>query len=263
MGDSILFTRGCCNNITEKQLKSLSEACINTAVVDSAESAKSLNTCGMNIEQLFSTYEIYKSIVAYYPGDRVLFFEQDGYELSLYEATTEILTFPAALDQSKWEKICSIKTSIPVGLPSVEELYALYSKYKKDFLYRAGDIFLVIGDCEDTVCVYTVNEDVPATEEIYNEYSVFKPSLFWSKLYCVSTGGNKCLNPQRNRELVNQYELVEIGSKGHYVERPLPYSLQPELKTLNESTQASSPAILNPREIEVLDGTLSPECLKR
>jgi hypothetical protein len=361
MGDSTLFSRGCCNSITQKQLKSLSEACVTTTVVDSDECKKRLNTCGVGVEELLSTYDIYnpqkglykkwgdipfpwkideftenldlsgtddkwqvakyKSVVAYYPGDRVLLIEQDGYELSLYEAIDEVLTFPAAFDHSKWEKICSIKTSVPVGLPSIEELYASFSLYsidlffrdwgnigvewgeelkqqslqlcieenplgtisqlekciedkrlstdqwekarkRKDFLYRAGDVFLVLGECADTLCVYVTTQDVPATNEIFDEYKTFKPGPYWAKLYCVSTGENSCLGPQRKKTPQEGYELVEIGSKGHYVERPLPYSLSPVTETLDNRIQKPSPVVLTPREIEVLDGTLSQECLK-
>lgn len=361
MEDSTLFSRGCCNNITEKQLKSLSQACISTKVVDSAECKNQLNTCGMSVEELLNTYELYnpqkglykkwgdipfswevneftsnldvlgtndkwqvseyKALLAYSPGDRVLVIEEDGYELSLYEAISEVAVFPAILDKSKWEKICSIKTSTPVGVPTIEELYSSFELYnpsqfysswgefdldwdeqlkqqslqeclndnpsatlaelekciderrkstdewskarkKKDFLYRQGDIFLVLGECEDSLCVYAVVEDVPATNEIFDKYREFKPSPYWGKLYCLSTGENKCLGPQRTKTPEQGYELVEIGSKGHYVEFPIPYLLAPKEQTLDEKTQKTAPVVLTPREIEVLDGTLPPECLK-
>jgi hypothetical protein len=361
MGDSTLFSRGCCNNSTEKQLKSLREACIFDVVVDSDECKKRLNTCGMSVEELLSMYELYnpqkglykkwgdipfpwetneftnnidwdetddrwqvseyKSLITYYPGDRVLVIEQDGYELSLYEATEEILTFPAILDPSKWEKICSVKTTVPVGLPTIDQLYSSFELYdlqlfytewgefdsewdeelkeqslqsclgenpgatlaelekciddgrkstdqwnkarkRKDFLYRRGDIFLVLGECGDTLCPYVVVEDIPATNEVFDQYKTFKPSQYWEKLYCVSTGENKCLGPQRTKRPEEGYEFVEIGSKGHFVEKPIPYKLSPPIDTLDELTQKFSPRVLTPKEIDVLDGTLSPECLK-
>jgi hypothetical protein len=190
MGDSILFSRGCCNNITEKQLKSLRQACISDTIVDSDECKRRLNTCGMSIEELFNEYDLYDSLIAYSPGDRVLVNEPNGYELSLYEAIEEISTPPEILDPSKWEKICSIKTTLP-----------------------------------------------------------------------ISTGEGELFSPQKTKLPQEAYELVEIGSKGHYVEKPIPYKLSPPKDTLDETAQKTPPKILSGREIEVLEGNLSSDCL--
>lgn len=193
MGDSILFSRGCCNNITEKQLKSLRQACISDTIIDSDECKKRLNTCGMSIEELFDEYDLYdpldETIISYSPGDRVLVNEPNGYELSLYEAIEEISTFPEVLDPSKWEKICSIKTTLP-----------------------------------------------------------------------ISTGDGELFSPQKTKLPQEAYELVEIGSKGHYVEKPIPYKLSAPRDTLDEITQKTPPKILSGREIEVLEGNLSSSC---
>ena len=357
MEDSILFSGGCCNNATDKQLKSLKESCITTVVVDSDECKRRLNTCGISIKELFDTYSIYnpqkglykswgdiefpweiseltpnlllsqtddkwkvatyRAIVAYAEGSRVLYIERDGYRVSLYQANQDILAISWAFDYSKWDKICHIDTTISAGLPTIEELLARFKLYelnlfdkeweeykedwnaplkettlancasqglsfkdfkkciknsstdewdearvRRDFFYRQGDMFIVYGPCEDTLCLYIFTQDFPATEENLALYKKFNPSgPFWQKFYCVSTQRNKCLEYQRTKSPESGYDVVEIGSKGHFVEMPAPYRLKSTGPDLNE--QNFSPAILTPRQIEVLDGLLPSECLKK
>lgn len=82
--------------------------------------------------------------------------------------------------------------------------------------------------------------------------------VFWERVYCVNTGMNKCLEPQRNRDLPN-YQLVELGSKGHYVEQPLPYydlkgnTLCNDFELLNEFVEQEAPRVLTQEEIDALD----------
>ncbi len=81
---------------------------------------------------------------------------------------------------------------------------------------------------------------------------------FWRRVYCVNTGMNKCLEPQRNRDLPN-YQLVEIGSLGHYVEQPIPYfdlqgnKLCPDYELLNDFLEEQPPKVLTQEEIDALD----------
>jgi hypothetical protein len=359
MSDSILFTGGCCNSLTPKQLKSLREACVDDNIIDTARCIENLNSCGISIEELFNTYPIYnpqkglysswgdipfpweiaestlnllladtddrwrvakyREIVAYAEGTRVLRIEQDGYEVVLYETLEDVLAFPFAFDSTKWQKICSIKTTVPAGLPSLEDLYSRFLFYeldfffrdwgeideeweanfreqslqtclsenptatflelekclsdkssdrwsqarvRKEYFYREGDIVLVNGECGDVVCVYIALQDMPATQEVFDEYKVFKLGEYWEKIYCISTGENKCLGPQRTKMPEEAYEFIEIGSREHYVESPIPYSLRPEQKDLDELIERRASKVLSQREIDVLDGTLPSDCLK-
>lgn len=321
---------------------------VESAVVDRSCAREDLNTCGISIQKLFDTYPIYSTqkglyktwgeiefpweisaltpdlffeltndkwsvgayrrIVAYHEGSRVLFIEDDGYEIGLYEANQDIISTSAPFDYSKWDKICGIKTTIPIGLPTIEELRERYAPYslqyfytnweevnstwseatyelslqncqdqnttlegfekcirtsssdvwkntrvKREFFYRLGDIVLVEGECEDVVCVWTAVRDMPVTDDIYNEYIKFKPGIYWQKIYCVNSNRNKCLEYQRQNEPSLGYDVVEIGSLGHYVEVPVPYRLKPTTPDLNNQAQPrSEPTILTQEQIDAL-----------
>ena len=119
------------------------------------------------------------------------------------------------------------------------------------------------GVCEDTVCVFLAHTNMPATDENYKKYKNFLDSPwenYFQRLYCLQTGKNKCLEPQRKRDLPN-YQLVEIGSLGHYVEQPIPfYELkgdyvceQNNAETLNERVEYVEPTILTDAQIDEID----------
>jgi hypothetical protein len=80
----------------------------------------------------------------------------------------------------------------------------------------------------------------------------------WERVYCVNTGMNKCLEPQRERDLPN-YQLVELGSLGHYVEQPIPFfnlegkKLCNDFDLLNEVVEATEPKVLTQEDIDALD----------
>jgi hypothetical protein len=358
MGDSVLFTGGCCNNITPKQLKSLSEACIDTNVFDTAACIQATNTCGLSAKELLETYPIYnpqkglykswgdidfpwevvestpnlfvsetddkwsvskyRAIVAYAEGTKVVYIADDGYTLEVYEALEDVLSFPFELDKSKWEKVCQVKTTVPFGILSIEELLSKYKKFSIEEFYKnwgdieegwesnlqqnaiqvclsqnpnltpgeleeclkdknsdvwneararrvnfynQGDIFINEGVCGDVICLYIVTENVEVTDENYNKYERFIVDGPWQKVYCVSTGVNKCLGVSRSKEPSEGYELVEIGSKGHYVEAPIPYKLKPRQKEIGCEILQPSRKILSQLEIDILDGTLPPDCI--
>jgi hypothetical protein len=301
-------------------------------IVDKSYTREDLNTCGKSIQSLFDQYQIYspqrglyktwgdidfnweissftpnlffeltddkwaistyRKIIAYSVGSKVLFIEDDGYELGLYEANRDIISISGPFDYSKWNKICSVKTTIPVGLPTPEELRERYAEYaldyffdeweevdstwsegtyelalqncqsqggtledfekcmrdsssdvwkdarvRKEFFYKRGDIVRVEAECGDVVCIWTAIADIPATEEIYNEYVDFKPGVYWQRNYCVSTKTNKCLEYQRRKEPTLGYDVVQIGSLGHYVEMPVPYRLKPAIASLDKLAQ--------------------------
>ena len=258
----------------------------------------------------------YRTYYAYRQGDRVLYIEDDGYILSLYEANQDIISFPGPLDRTKWDKVCSVETTIPVGILTAEELKERYlyfnfeyffdeweemdstwsnplyqqslsqcntpgisiedyekclkdqssdvwqeARIRKEFFYRSGDYFIVDGVCEDTVCLYSIIKDLPATKENYDKYIDFyktPESEYWEKLYCVKTGRNKCLEPQRKRGLDN-YQLIQLGTEGHYAEQPIPYynlkgnQFCQEPETLNEYAEIIAPVVLTQEEIDALE----------
>ena len=351
MSLSNLYFRGCFEPLSVDQANAIEEIGVESELVDKGCLRKELNTCGKTIQELLEDYQIYSTqkglyrtwgdiefpweissmtpdlfftatddrwsigtyrrIAAYPEGARVLLIGDDGYEIGVYQANQDILSISGPFDFSKWDKICAVKTSIPIGLPSVQDLldrFKFYSleffynewdevetgwsensyelslqncqalggtlgdfekcmrdssdntwgnvKIRRQFFYRRGDVILIEGECGDVVCVWTAIQDMPATQEIYDEYKEFKPGPYWQKTYCVSTGAgsNKCLEYQRKNEPSLGYDVVQIGSLGHYVEVPVPYRLKPKTPTLSEIVQIKNPpAVLTQEQIDSLN----------
>lgn len=128
------------------------------------------------------------------------------------------------------------------------------ARVRKQFFYRAGDIVLVEGECGDALCVYIATQDIPATDEILSNYAVFDPrNPSWQRIYCAFTGRNVCLEYQRRKEPELGYDVVEIGSRGHFVEMPVPYRLHPTALSLDERAEIQSPPrVLTQAEINAL-----------
>lgn len=350
MSLSNLYFKGCFEPLSQDQADAVEELGVESELVDKGCLRRELNTCGLSIQELFDTYEIYstqkglyrtwgeiefpweisnltpdlfftltddkwsvgsyRKIAAYPEGARVLLIGDDGYEVGLYEANQDILSISGPFDFQKWTKICSVKTSIPIGLPSVQDLldrFRFYSlslfydewdevdsewsedayevslqncqaiggsladfekcmrntdsntwgnvKIRKQFFYRRGDVVLVEGECGDVICVWTAIQDMPASQAIYDEYKKFQPGPYWQKTYCVSMGEgvNKCLDYQRKKEPSLGYDVVQIGSQGHYVEVPVPYRLKPKTPSLTEIVQVRNPpAVLTQEQIDAL-----------
>ena len=136
------------------------------------------------------------------------------------------------------------------------------ARIKKVNFYERGDYAWFEGPCGDTVCLYICLVNIPATKENYNKHINFSKEVdgveYWQRVYCVVTGANKCLEPQRNRDLPN-YQLVEIGSLGHYVEQPIPYfdlqgnKLCADYELLNDFLEEQPPKVLTQEEIDALD----------
>lgn len=349
MSLSNLYFRGCFEHPSQGQVDAIEDAGGIGEVVDRSCTREDLNTCGKSVQQIFDEYSIYsvqkglyktwgeiafpweissltpnlffeltedkwaistyRQLNAYFTGDIVILIEDDGYSIGLYQANQDILSLPGPFDYSKWDKICNVKTTIPIGLPTIQELEERYKEYKleyffdewdeidspwsqgsyeqslsfcqsqggtladfekcmkdsssdkwkearvrKEFFYRKGDTVLVYGECYDVVCVWTAIVDMPADEATYQEYSIFKPGPYWQKIYCVNLEGNKCLEYQRKKEPELGYDVVQIGSLGHYVEVPVPYKLKPKTKTLQEMSEIKSPPVtLTQEQIDSLN----------
>lgn len=238
----------------------------------------------------------YVGINAYYEGDRVLYIEDDGYEMAIYQANEDIPAPTGPLDRTKWTKVCSIQLPEPAKLPSIEELIATYEFYhlkeyledwgeaestwnqdltprdsdewddykiRRDFFYKVGDFALVEAECSDAFCLWINIRNIPVTDENLIKFAKFSSIVdgirYWEKIYCVNSGLNKCLGPQSDRNLDN-YQFVQIGSKGHYVEQPIPnYKLKGKyicdkdnFETLGEAAQIRTQRVLTQDEINSL-----------
>lgn len=128
------------------------------------------------------------------------------------------------------------------------------ARIRRQFFYKDGDLVLVEGECGDALCVYIATQDIPATEEILASQAIFDPrSPLWQRIYCVPTGRNKCLEYQRKKEPELGYDVVEIGSEGHFVEMPVPYRLRPTTASLDERAEIQTPPrVLTQAEINAL-----------
>ena len=240
----------------------------------------------------------YVGLTSYYAGDKVLYIEDDGYAISVYEANQNIPAPAGPLDRTKWDKFCSIEFSHPVELPTIEELIATYEFYflkefledwgeaseewnidlqgrssdewdeykiRREFFYKVGEFVLVEGECGDAFCLWINIKDIAVTDQNIIDFAMFSPVVngerYWEKIYCVDSGRNKCLGPQSDRNLDN-YQFVEIGSKGHYVEQPIPhYKLKGNYlcdkdnhETLEEAAALQPSRVLTQNEIDYLDG---------
>lgn len=239
----------------------------------------------------------YVGLTSYYTGDRVLYIEDDGYVISVYEANQNIPAPAGPLDRTKWDKICSVEFADPVQLPSVERLISTYEFYflkefledwgevneewkvdlqgkssdewddykiRRDFFYKVGDFVLVEAQCSDAFCLWINIKDIPVTDQNLIDFAKFSPEVngevYWEKIYCVNSGRNKCLGPQSDRNLDN-YQFVQIGSEGHYVEQPIPYydlkgkyiCDKDNYETLGEAAALRPKKILTQSEIDDLE----------
>lgn len=334
MSLSNLYFKGCFEDLSDEQKKSLQERCATADVVDRG-CGREVNTCGKTIEEIFNLYPIYdpqrglfntwggipfpwkisnltenleysstddkwrvafyRAKNAYLTGDRVIVIERDGYKICVYEALEDIPALSKAFKKDKWEEICCIETTVQAGLPSLEELKERFSYYslefyfknwedfasdwsndlegllgddewsnariRREFFYKEGDIVLVDGECEDVLCVFIALKDMPATQEVYDEYVKFKPGEYWQRIYCVPTGRNKCLEYQRTRSPEEGYDVVQVGSLGHYTEFPVPYKLRSKDQSQPldaESRRRENPTVLSDRDIFNLENSTYP-----
>lgn len=239
--------------LTSEQQSALTTAGIDVEdVKDNSCTSPLLNTCERDALQLLSEYPIYNpssgiyskwgdialswdtenllsdekwSVAsftdefAYRIGDTVIVIENDGYRLGVYTATANVPSPAGAFDHTKWTLLCSVVTSEPVGLPSIQDLLSKYEYYNpKAFLtswdefgseweadltslnsdlwsdakiaktnyYEKNDIVLYDSATGDYTCVYVATSDMPVTTVLVPNTP--PPSDFWSKLYCVRNG---------------------------------------------------------------------------
>jgi hypothetical protein len=240
-----LFGGGC---LTPDQ-----ESAVGIPVKDYSCSVANVNTCGISAEELLLQYPLYdpqpgrlvtawgdinvpwsaeppgsdvrwqeakyRRDFSYREGDRVIYLENEGYTLVLYEALGDIPAVPGLFDYTKWEKICEIKVSTLVGLPSYSELLSKYQYYspdvfltewgefssqwsanlenpdsdewgkaviKKTFIYNSGDIVLYDTACGNFTCLYVSTRDIPNTVSLLPDQP--PPAEYWRRLFCVENG---------------------------------------------------------------------------
>lgn len=270
----------------------------------------------------------YRAIISYTQGSRVLVVEDSGYEVVLYQANENISSVSSVVfDKSRWTKICSIKTTERITIPTPQELLDRYQFYrlepfesewgnldvewseklfetsfnycrtstttvtelqkclkrsssdkwgetrmKRLYFYRAGDLVLVESECGDVLSLYAAMIDIPVNDYIIDTYKNSKFSeymylskaaelsnqktLVWKSVYSAPTDQNKCLGYQRKKTPEQAYDVIRIGSLGHYVEAPISQRLKSkeDLETLESRAAIEGPrATLTDREIFDLD----------
>jgi hypothetical protein len=223
--------------------------------------------CGQDFPDLIELYPVFDlSLVPngagllFESGDKVLFIGDEGYSVTLREASLDISTFLQAVNPENWTIVCEIKLDTKYEKYSLFELVRDYkpyeprffaqtwsdfglnwsaanykwssSSYRKQFLYKAGDKFRTLGPCGETMCVYLVVRDVEVTDSNIKKYATFvSDAEYWTKILCIETGFNSCLGYQRKNNPEDLYEIVGIGSEYHVVELPKKYV--PVVPTLN------------------------------
>lgn len=206
--------------------------------------------------ELFERYETYDS-------SKSLFYSEWGAFSSVWSEGLLEQSISACgpnLTIEELEKCLELKSTDNWGV----------ARIRRERLYKKGDIVLLRGECDDSLCVYVAVADLPATEYVFEQYfgkpfSDFvylnaedradnQKTKIWQMQYCISTGRNRCLEYQRKKEPALGYEVIEIGSKGHYVEAPVPYRLKPNTPTLDEMAQTRvPPRVLSQEEIDSLN----------
>lgn len=266
MGKPILFRGKCCNSSTEQQRKSLRKACLSDDVIDSYVCGQVLNTCGKTPQEVLEEFPLYAGSQSYTPGDRVVRLEDDGYSIVVYETGSVIPSSPAIFNSLSWSKICEIRISQPSDGLSIEQIYSTYSEYSTDipegeeYYYRQGDIVYFEEECGDAICLYSFLQDLPINEQTSPLPPSPKDIEIAQREYCISTGVNKCLESSITKDPALAYELIRIGTLGHFVQKPVPYALSPNPGTLDSQVSRESPKVLTQKEIDILDGILGTEC---
>lgn len=160
---------------------------------------------------------------AYRVGDEVVRSENDGYRSVVYRALVDIPAPAGAFDQSEWEVVCSVNSSVPVGLPTIDWVLSEYDYYnprpyltrweefasnwgvnltnpdsdiwsdakiEREYTYEIGSVVLYDSGCGDLTCVYVATADVPPQFA-----QTPPPRQYWEKLYCLVNGKpSKCLS---------------------------------------------------------------------
>ncbi len=261
--------------LTSGQLESLAAVGINESdLIDKGCDPVLLNTCGIDATNVVETYPLYNEsqglykkwgdiklpwghfdstsderwqiadyvdTVSYETGDTVYRFEDSSYRVVVYRATVDVASPAGVFDPTKWEQVCSVVVSEPIGLPSIEELRNKYEYYnlsldgsaewgKFDNLwsndlvepssnswgnaridrgnfYKSGDTVLYDSSCGDYTCAYTAIDDVPANQDLIVPGP--PPSSYWQRLYCVKNGDpSKCV---KQSTCPRGYRLVSLS----------------------------------------------------
>ena len=267
MGANLFKTgcKSCIGQIAQDELD-----CLGIDYTSGDCTAENVATCGQDFSTLLELYPVFDLSQApngngllFEYGNRVLFIEDEGYSVTLRQANTEIYTSIQAVQPQSWEVICKIKLDTKYEnrtLPDLVEEYDQYRprffaqtwsdfgknwalsdytwsspSYRKQFFYRAGDKFITLGPCQETMCVYLVTKDIEVTDERIKTHATFvSDSEHWVKVLCIETGFNSCLGYQRKNYPASLYEVVSIGSYNHKVEVPLDYI--PSKPLLNDLT---------------------------
>ena len=224
MSTSNLFFKGCFSELTEEQ-KAAVEAISAEGDLKDKSCSREVNTCGMTLQQLLDTYEfyndqkglyrswgdiyfpweiktsttnldyvntndkwsvsVYKELISYAIGDRVLYIENDGYLVSLYEAIENISSITGPFDRSKWSKVCSIEVSEPFGLPTIPELLERYNYYTISLFFEEWEEFSSEwerGLFQESKEACDIADGVRKIQDSYYSYVSGKDKDCWQKI---------------------------------------------------------------------------------
>lgn len=265
MGANLFKTgcKSCIGQIAQDELD-----CLGVDVASTNCTSENVAPCGQDLTELLELYPVFDLDLPFNENgnlfefqDRVLFVGDNGYSVTLRQALTEIRTYVQAVQPQDWEDICTIKLGVKYENRTLFDLVQNYkpyepkffaqtwsnfnlswaeseykwsnASYRKQFLYRSGERFRVLGPCEETMCVYLVIKDLEVTDRNIEKYATFiSDPEYWVKILCVETGFNSCLDYQRKKTPFDLYKVVNLSCDGNGVEQPIQYV--PEVPLLND-----------------------------
>ena len=193
---------------------------------------------------------LYKSLVSYFIGDKVLYVEDDGYKLSLHEATEDVSSISGPFDRSKWNEICSIELPEPFGLPTIEELQQRHNYYLPSLFFKEWEE--LSSDWEEDLFFQSkescnIAGEVKKLDDTF--YSYQSKGNYWKQLprtdtHCLSDKSSDIWDEARIRKLFfyrrRDFVLIDSNCKDtlclYMCERDLPASVDNLEKFKNFST---------------------------
>lgn len=186
-----------------------------------------VNSCEGPLDQLLDSYSVF-AVPADQPrsfveDEKILFVEDHGFRVVLKKANQNIPSIVAALDETLWGEVCSLRPEVKYEPLSADEIFTGFDPIQNGQAYSAGDVYYELSPCGDIICLYMANQVILSNEDVLSKSRL---------LYCANTGVNKGLGHRRSRTPEDFYEVVEIGSDCDFVEVPVKYSFTPLLNDL-------------------------------
>lgn len=234
--------------------------CLGITVKETGCTIENAAPYSQDLDSLLQSYPVFsldlslnENGLLFNSGDRAIFVENDGYQVSLRQAEGDLQSYIQAANPESWQVLTRFRIDKKYELYSLQQLLSTFplfyddkymkkwgemdqnweelaEKWKKhttlkEYIYKQGDTFLTLSQCEETVCLYIVLEDVLRSE--YTRFSTGDDR--WQRITCMGTGFNKCMSYNRKKQPFDLYKVVQIGSKGDYVEVPVRYKPSPPI----------------------------------